>query len=370
MRLGIETLLAAPPAGERLGLLTHPAAVLPDLTLGLDALVAAGHPVVAVFGAEHGLRGTAQAGFAEDATVDGGTGLPVFDTYQRSLDVLLAVADIDVLLIDLQHVGARFYTYESSLYDAIGAAERAGVRVRVLDRPNPAGGEAIDGPVLRSEYASFVGRAPIPMRHGMTMGELAGLFAVMRDVPTPEVVPMEGWHRSQTFQETGLVWVPPSPNLPTTTAAQAYLGTCLFEGTNVSVGRGTTTPFEIIGAPFLDGRLAAHLRSLDLPGAAIRDCALMPAFDEYRGEQLHGVAVHVTDVGTFDPIRLALLTLTAIERLYPGMLEYRGSFDRLAGTDALRSAIVAGETAAEIAASWSADLLAFAAWRDKFLIYE
>jgi uncharacterized protein YbbC (DUF1343 family) len=373
VRLGIESLLADAPSGKaigkRLGLLTHPAAVLPDLSLGLDVLLAAGQPVVAVFGPEHGLRGTAQAGSSEAATVDAATGLPVYDTYRNSFDAALSDSGIDVLLVDLQHVGARFYTYESSLFDAIAAAKTVGVRVVILDRPNPIGGHVVDGPVLAPAFSSFVGRAPIPLRHGMTMGELGRLFADLQGAPAPDVVPMTGWRRSDLFRDTGLPWVAPSLNLPSDTSAYLYPGTCLFEGTNVSLGRGTTTPFEVIGAPWLDGRLAAHLRTLDLPGVAFRATSFSPAFDDYTGEHLSGVAVHVRDPATVDPLRVALAMLTSIARIYPHEMTYRSSFDKLAGTDALRTAIVAGVPAAEIAAGWSSDLQAFRPQREACLLY-
>ncbi|HEY2792736.1 MAG TPA: DUF1343 domain-containing protein [Micromonosporaceae bacterium] len=370
MRLGIHRLLDSAPVGKRLGLVTHPAAVLPDLTLGLDALLAAGQPVVAVFGAEHGLRGTGQAGESEDATVDEVTGLPVYDTYRHGFADALADSGIDVLLVDLQHVGARFYTYESTLYDAIAAAAAAGVRIHVLDRPNPAGGVEVGGPVLNPEFASFVGRAPIPMRHGLTMGELARLFASLHGAPVPEVATMDGWTRSRRFDATGLPWVPPSPNLPTAASALTYLGTCLFEGTNLSVGRGTTTPFEVVGAPFLDRALVEALRAQALAGTAFRECAFTPAFDVHAGERLPGLAVHVLDADAFDPIRTALTMLTTIAALYPGALEFRESaFDRLCGDDAVRKAICAGASADEIISSWSPGLISFEATRDSLVLY-
>jgi uncharacterized protein YbbC (DUF1343 family) len=370
MRLGIQRLLETTPPGERLGLLTHPAAVLPDLTLGLDALLAAGQPIVAVFGAEHGLRGTGQAGESEDATVDAVTGLPVYDTYRHGFAAALADSGIDVLLVDLQHVGARFYTYESTLYDAIGAAAPAGVRVCVLDRPNPAGGGVVGGPMLRTEFASFVGRAPIPMRHGLTMGELARLFATLQGAPRPEVATMDGWARDRRFDATGLPWVPPSPNLPTASSALAYLGTCLFEGTSMSVGRGTTTPFEVIGAPFLDRALTDRLRAQHLAGTGFRECAFTPSFDVHAGTTLPGIAIHVLDPDVFDPIRTALAILTTIAGLYPGALEFRTSaFDRLCGDDSVRTAICAGAGADDIIASWSPGLAAFEAVRADVALY-
>jgi len=368
-RLGIEALSSI---DGRVGLLTHPAAVLPDLRHSLDALVERGAQLSAVFGAEHGFRGTAQAGDSEAATIDVATGLPVYDTYAHSveeLSTMLTASGTEVLLVDLQHVGARFYTYESTLYDAIAAAAIAGVRVIVTDRPNPIGGEVVDGPVLQASYASFVGRAPIAMRHGLTMGELGLLFADLLNAPAPDVVPMEGWSRGDRFEHTGLPWVPPSPNIPTASTAHVYAGTCLFEGTNLSIGRGTTTPFEVIGAPWLDGRLAGHLRSLDLPGTGFREIEFTPAFNDHAGVHLRGVAVHITDPDTFDPVRTALSMLTSIEHLYPGVMAFRPTIDKLAGTDALRLAIEAGAHPEDIVASWRDDLTAFADLRSGYLLY-
>jgi len=281
----------------------------------------------------------------------------------------LRAAGVDTLVVDLQHAGARFYTYESSLYDAIAAGHETGVRIRVADRPNPLGGLAVDGPVLDPAYASFVGRAPIPQRHGLTMGELAGLFAELLGAPAPDVVPMDGWRREMLFAGTGLPWVPPSPNLPTPVTALVYAGTCLFEGTNMSVGRGTTTPFEIIGAPWLDRRLVDALRARDLPGAAFREADFTPAFDNHAGTRLRVIAVHVTDPIAFDPLRVAVTALTTIAALYPDQLEFRPSFDTLAGGPRLRTEIVSGATPAGIAAGWAADLIDFAEVRARHLRY-
>ena len=184
------------------------------------------------------------------------------------------------------------------------------------------------------------------------------------------MIAMAGWHRQDLFDDTGLPWVPPSPNLPTAASAYVYPGTCLFEGTNLSLGRGTTTPFEVIGAPWLDRRLAEHLRSLSLPGVAFRECAFTPAFDVHAGVQLAGVAVHVVDAAAVDPLRVALTMLTSIKRLYPGELTFGPTFDKLAGTDTIRLAIDDGAAPAEIAAGWSAGLIDFESQRRPHLLYK
>ena len=362
-----------PYRGARLGLLTHPAAVLPDLSHGLDALLDAGGRVRAVFGSEHGLRGTAQAGESEHDAVDPATGLPLFDTYGQDAAGItdqLRTAGIDVLLVDLQHVGARFYTYESTLYDVISAAAPAGVEVVVLDRPNPVGGETVQGPVLDPRFSSFVGRAAIPLRHGMTMGELGGLFAELLGAPRPAVVPMDGWARESDFAATGLPWVPPSPNIPTAATARAYPGTCLLEGTNLSTGRGTTTPFEICGAPWLALAAIQRLRASGLPGVAFRQAYFTPTFDRFAGEPVSGVQLHVTDPSRFDPLLTALTLLHTVRRLHPEEFAFRApTFDVLAGTDRLRLALEADTPPAEITGLWTAELADFHDLRRAHLLY-
>ena len=373
---GLQRLLddgVRPYRGVRLGLLTHPAAVLPDLGHGLDALLDAGADIRAVFGSEHGLRGTAQAGDSEHDAADPVTGLPLFDTYGQDpagITAQLLKAGVDVLLVDLQHAGSRFYTYESTLYDVVSAAGPAGVEVVVLDRPNPVGGSAVQGPVLDPGFSSFVGRAAVPVRHGMTMGELGGLFAELLGAPRPSVVAMEGWRRDLGFAATGLPWVPPSPNIPTAATALAYPGTCLFEGTELSVGRGTTTPFEVCGAPWLDPATVRELRSAGLPGVAFRQAHFTPTFDRFAGEPVGGVQLHVGDPEAFDPLLTALTVLHTVLRLHPGRPVFRpATFDLLAGSDTVRLALEAGTPPAEIVDGWSRGLSGFRELRRGHLLY-
>jgi uncharacterized protein YbbC (DUF1343 family) len=304
--------------------------------------------------------------------VDQTTGVPVIDAYDRPMDEVLAAAGAQVVIADLQNAGVRFYTYESSLHDLIGAAGRTGTEVVVCDRPNPVTGGTVAGPVLDPAYASFVGRAPIPLRHGMTTGELALLFAARQDATgLVQAVPMSGWRRTAWFDETGLPWVPPSPNLPTVATALCYPGTCLMEGTNLSVGRGTTTPFELIGAPWVTHELARRLRALDLPGVAFREAYSVPQFDRYAGQPVCGVQLHVTDRRRFEPIRVALEILAVTGALWPGRLTFSAShFDRLAGSGLLREALQAGVPAADIVAGWEAGLRDFAPVRAAHLRYD
>ncbi|MEU8221162.1 DUF1343 domain-containing protein [Kribbella sp. NPDC048915] len=343
VRTGAQRLAEDPrlvPDG-RLGLITNFTGVLPDLTPTSVALRTAGLPLTALYGPEHGLRGTAQAGDSEGEGVDPDTGLPVFDTYRRkdqALDDLFA--DVDVLLFDIQDIGTRFYTYIWTMYDCQQAAARLGLPFVVLDRPNPLGGVRVEGPMLQPGFESFVGRAPIPLRHGLTVGELA------RQLGTATVVEVEGWTRTETA--TGLPWVPPSPNMPTPDTALVYPGTGLFEGTNLSEGRGTTRPFETIGAPYVDDRLLSALRACELPGVIFRRTWFEPVFSKYAGDTVSGVQLHVVDREAFEPVRTALVMLGVLNELYPDDFALLPSLDKLWGSDSLRKALEAGDDPAEL----------------------
>jgi uncharacterized protein YbbC (DUF1343 family) len=313
-------------AGRRLGLATNATGVVADLRRNIDVFREAGLPLHALFGPEHGLGGSAQAGSAGSVAVDAASGLPVFDTYlagDDELDEALAASGIDTLVFDMQDVGVRFYTYIWTLFDLLRAAARTGHTVVVLDRPNPLGGAAWQGPGVRAGFESFVARCSIPIRHGLTIGELARHFATTvipeRDGRSADlaVIEMSGWSRECYFDGTGLPWVPPSPNMPTVDTALAFTGFALFEGTNVSEGRGTTRPFETFGAPYIDHRFVPALRSLSMPGAAFRAVEYVPTFHKYAGRTVSGAQVHVTDREAFDPIATALAVLGVLVELYP-----------------------------------------------------
>ncbi|MGW1339978.1 exo-beta-N-acetylmuramidase NamZ family protein [Kribbella sp. NPDC002412] len=338
VRTGAERLAGEPGlVGDgRLGLITNFTGVLPDLRPTAVALLDAGLRLTALFGPEHGLRGTAQAGASEAEGIDPDTGLPVFDTYGRhgaALDELFA--EVDVLLFDIQDIGTRFYTYIWTMYDCLQAATRLGKRFVVLDRPNPLGGLRVEGPLLQPGFESFVGRAAIPLRHGLTAGELA------LQLGAAEVIAMEGWTRDACG--TGAVWVPPSPNMPTLDTAFVYPGTGLFEGTNLSEGRGTTRPFTTIGAPFLDERFVPTLRDFGLPGVVFRRTWFEPTFSKYAGVAVPGVQLHVVDRSAYEPVRTALEMLQVVRQLYPDDLRLLPSLDLLWGSDSLRKALEAGE---------------------------
>lgn len=380
VRTGFERLAAdgyAELAGQRVGVVTNPTGITADARHLVDVLHADPRvDLVAVFGPEHGFRGTAQAGGSEGSGRDPATGLPVYDTYGTSgqkLADLFTAAGIDTLVFDIQDVGARFYTYVWTLYDCMRAAALAGKAVVVLDRPNPVGGRRAAGPVLERPYASFVGREPIALAHGMTAAELAllfnGEFPGARAVRL-RTVPMTGWRRESFFGATGLPWVPPSPNMPTPETALAYAGTCLFEGTNLSEGRGTTTPFEVLGAEGLDRRWAEAADGLGLPGVWFREAWFTPASSKYSGKPCGGVRLIVHDREAFDPVLAGIGLLVTARRVWSGFAWRPDHWiDRLTGSDRVRTLVDAGAGVEEVAGDWAAGLARFAAVREEYLLY-
>ncbi|MEU9147227.1 DUF1343 domain-containing protein [Streptomyces sp. NPDC048349] len=383
VRTGFERLAAdgyAALAGQKVGVVTNPTGITADARHLVDVLHADGRvDLVAVFGPEHGFRGTAQAGGSEGPSRDPATGLPVYDTYdksgQRLADVFTA-AGIDTVVFDIQDVGARFYTYIWTLYDCMRAAALAGKAVVVLDRPNPVGGRRAAGPVLERPYASFVGREPIALAHGMTAAELALLFngEFLSRLPEKQVglrtVAMSGWRRGSFFGDTGLPWVPPSPNMPTPDTALAYAGTCLFEGTNLSEGRGTTTPFEVLGAEGVDRRWAQAANALDLPGVWFREAYFTPSFSKHAGKVCGGVRLIVHDREAFDPVRAGIGLLVTARRSWSGFAWRPDHWiDKLTGSDRVRRLVDAGAGVEEIAGDWAAGLARFEAVRAEYLLY-
>ncbi|MEU9003782.1 DUF1343 domain-containing protein [Streptomyces sp. NPDC048551] len=380
VRTGFERLAAdgyAELAGQRVGVVTNPTGITADARHLVDVLHADPRvDLVAVFGPEHGFRGTAQAGGSEGSGRDPATGLPVYDTYDKSgqrLADLFTAAGVDTVVFDIQDVGARFYTYVWTLYDCMRAAALAGKAVVVLDRPNPVGGRRAAGPVLERPYASFVGREPIALAHGMTAAELALLFngEFLRASPARlRTVTMTGWRRGSLFGATGLPWVPPSPNMPTPDTALAYAGTCLFEGTSLSEGRGTTTPFEVLGAEGLDRRWAQEADGLGLPGVWFREAWFTPSFSKHAGKPCGGLRLVVHDREAFDPVRTGIGLLVTARRAWSGFAWRPDHWiDRLTGSDRVRTLVDAGAGVEEIAADWAAGLARFAAVREEYLLY-
>jgi uncharacterized protein YbbC (DUF1343 family) len=342
--------------------------------------------LVAVFGPEHGFRGTAQAGGSEGDSIDPRTGLPVYDLYAKSWQDMTAIFDkagVQTVMFDIQDVGARFYTYIWTMYDAMTAAAATGRRFVVLDRPNPIGGVHVAGPLLEPRLETGVGKAPIVQQHGMTVGELARLFAA-EFVPdragapvSLTVVPLSGWRRDVDGTGTGLRWVAPSPNIPTVSTALVYAGLCYFEGTNLSQGRSTTQPFELVGAPYLDERWSIALTDLRLPGAMFREAAFAPTSSTHAGQVCRGVQTYVTDADAFDAVHTAVAMLVTLKQIYPAFAWRYDTgdpidpywIDKLAGTDQVRLDIDAGKDADQVVAGWQAGLAEFRALRAQYLLY-
>lgn len=343
----------------RLGLITNPSAIDRRLRAAPDLLLAAGAKLVSLFGPEHGVRGDIPDGIRVPHGKDERTGLPVWSLYgEVSAPTPEMLRGLDALVFDIQDVGARFYTFSSTLSHSIDSAERAGIPLIVLDRPNPLGGAIVEGPILEPAHAAFVGLHPIPIRHAATMGELGRLFAGFGSRSAPRVVECRGWRRSEYWDQTGLPWIPPSPNMPQALTALVYPGTCLIEGTNVSEGRGTTMPFLYFGAPWVKAEdLAASLTALKLPGAGFTPVRFRPTASKHSGAVCQGCQLHVLDRRRFAPVATGVAILQQIRTLYPNHFEWRRSgakhsVDRLAGTSDLRLAIDAGKSWREISDSW------------------
>ena len=384
---GLESLLQEPPPslkGRRLGLIAHPASVLPDLRHAIDAVRA--HPgldLAAIFGPQHGARGEKQDNMIEsDDYRDPRTGLPVHSLYGTVRKPTPAMLEgLDVLLFDLQDVGVRVYTFVWTMALAMEACGERGIRFVVLDRPNPIGGMQREGSVLRPGYESFVGLHPVPLRHGLTAGELARLLVAEMGVSCElEVIPCRGWRRESWFDATGLPYVLPSPNLPTLDSCSVFPGMVLLEGTNLSEGRGTTRPFELVGAPYLDAdALAERLARRKLPGVAFRAAWFEPTFQKHAGRLCGGVQVDVTDRRAHRPVLTTIALLRDAMDLAPGQFRWREPpyeyetvkppIDILWGGDDLRRGLDAGATPEEVLAGAEAECAAFSGLAERCLLY-
>jgi len=374
--------------GRKVGVFSNPTGILPDARHIVDSM--ADHDeldVVGVFGPEHGFRGSAQAGHSEPEFKDPRTGLTVYDAYgadAAKMARLLRKAGVDTVVFDIQDVGVRYYTYIWTMYQAMVAARDVRADFVVLDRPNPLGRRA-DGPLLTRKYASGVGLKPIVQQHGLTVGELARYFngellpgegsggRVRLDV-----VRLRGWspQRPVQDQQAGRPWVPPSPNMPFPDTALAYAGTGLFEGTNLSEGRGSARPFEFVGAPYLDYRFSDRLNSRRLPGVRFREAYFVPTFDKYKGKTCAGVQLHITDPDRFQPIPIAVAML-AEARAYDGFAWRKDDTDRerpywvdkLSGSARMRHMLDDGASADAVTAAWRGEVAEFEARRRKYLLY-
>jgi uncharacterized protein YbbC (DUF1343 family) len=377
-----------PLRGLAVGLVCNHTAVDARLRHAADLLhQASGVRLAALFGPEHGVRGAAQYMAAVADGRDARTGVVVRSLYGPTRESLAPApeefAELDALVFDVQDVGARYYTYQATMMLCMEAAARAGKRFFVLDRPNPIGGIAIEGPRLTPGFESFCGLHDLAPRHGMTVGELARLFRAERGMAGLEltVVPCRGWRRSMLQRETAMPWVFPSPNMPTPETALVYPGMCLLEGTNLSEGRGTTRPFHLFGAPWLDAdRLVEALEAERLPGVAFRPVHFVPTFDKHRGEEAHGAELVVTDAGAFLPFRTGVACVAAARAQAPAEFRWRTeryefvdgipAFDLLCGSDRERQALERGVPLAELARPWADEERLFAGRRRRHMLYE
>jgi uncharacterized protein YbbC (DUF1343 family) len=387
VKIGIEQLMASPPSflrGGRLGLLCNQASVDSGFTHTRQRLHALyGDRLKALFSPQHGLYAEKQDNMIESADrVDPLLGIPVFSLYSRTREPSEEMFKrIDVLLVDLQDVGTRVYTFIYTLAYCMEAAHRYGKKIVVLDRPNPVGGRLVEGNCLAAGWESFVGRYPLPMRHGLTIGELALLFNHAYKIQCDlTVVPMQGWQRGMYFHDTGLCWVAPSPNLPTAFSAYVYPGQVIWEGTNVSEGRGTTQPFEFFGAPFIDHeKVFSAVTDRSIDGAVLRPVEFEPTAHKWQGERCRGFQIHVTDLQRFRPYRASLALLQAVMRAHPEQFQWkqppyeyeyeRMPIDLILGDGTIRERLSAMESIDNLEASWQAGLKAFNTARRQYFLY-
>jgi uncharacterized protein YbbC (DUF1343 family) len=382
-RVGGE--LSGAVRGRRVGLVAHPASVDSGFRHAVDVLAAAGARLEVLFGPEHGFAGEAQDMEPVAGLGRGPRGLPLRSLYGADEATLAPpdrlVAGLDALVVDLADVGSRYYTFVWTAALCLRVCHRNGVELLLLDRPNPLGGELVEGAPQQPGFLSFVGLHPVANRHGLTPGEILGL-AARRDgtADALRVVPMRGWERRMTFADTGLPWVPPSPNMPTPDTALVYPGGCLLEATWASEGRGTTRPFEFLGAPGIDGgRLARRLEGLALPGARFRPVSFKPMFHKHAGRACGGVQIHVTDPGAFRPYRTGVALLSALLREAPEDFAWRDApyefvsgipaIDLLSGSPAVRAGLAAGADPDEIAETWKTGEKEFFENRKSSFIY-
>src|ERR1041384_4014917 len=386
VQLGVERLLTSETdllRGARVGLVCNQASVNHSFRHVADLFHE--HPEInltAVFGPQHGIRGDVQDNMVETAhATDRKTGVPIYSLYSETREPTgEMLRNVDVLVVDLQDVGTRIYTFMYTMANCMRAAKKFGKKVIACDRPNPIGGTQVEGVVLNPAFASFVGQFPIATRHGMTMCELGKLFNEAFGIGCDfEAVTMKGWSRELWYDQTDGPWVLPSPNMPTLDSASVFPGSVHLEGTQMSEGRGTTRPFELIGAPYIDAdSYAEALTKLQLPGVSFRSGVFMPTFQKHAGKACGGVQIHVLDRAAFKPALTGIAMVKTAFDMYrddfkwkdpPYEYEYdRNPFDLIAGTSKVREAIERGESLASIAESWVAPLADFKELRDRFLL--
>ncbi len=387
LQVGLEILIRDESmsfAGQRIGYLSNQASTTREFSHGRTLLQQKyGERLTCLFSPQHGFFSEKQDNMIEsDHTVDGVTGLPLYSLYGEHRRPTVEMFDqLDVLLIDLIDVGTRVYTFLYTMAYCLEVAAQQGKKVVVLDRPNPIGGEKIEGNLLKADCSSFVGLYPLPMRHGLTFGELALFinqeFGLGADL---EVVKLKGWRRSMLFRDTGFPWVSPSPNMPSPETALVYPGQVIWEGTNVSEGRGTTLPFEFVGAPFWQHEpIAQMLAKSELPGCCLRPIVFEPTSGKWAGKSCYGFQIHVTDALTFMPYRVSLALMQAALLLYPEQFQYkqppyeyefvRLPMDLILGNQEIRRQLEDGRPVLEIEDSWQDELEAFDLTRQKYFLY-
>lgn len=375
---GLAVLLSDDPArtlpGRRVGLVTNASSVTRAVVPTRDALLAAGVQLATLFGPEHGFSATVADAEPVPSGRDRRTGLPIYslfgDVYKPTPEML---AGLDVLVYDLQDVGVRFYTFTTTLAFLLEACAEHHLPVVVLDRPNPITGALIEGPLLDPQQQSFLGHGPLPLRYGLTLGELAQFYNRELKLNAPlTVVKMRGWSRAQWYDETDLLWVPPSPGMPHFDTTVVYPGTCLIEGTNVTEGRGTPLPFEVIGAPWIDGEaLADELNALHLDGVRFRAVEFTPSEWKYPQQLCRGVQAHVTDRAVLRPVTLGLHLIRTIRAMYPRQFAWRAEhFDVLIGNTTTREQLERGVSVDTITATWGAEQAAFRARSRAYWLYD
>lgn len=380
-----EKLLPKRFHGAKAGVLIHPASVNRKLIHAKEILLKSKKiKITAFFGPQHGIFGNTQDNMIEwEGFTDSQTGIDVYSLYGKTRKPTpQMLKNIDIFIVDLQDVGSRYYTFIWTMALCIEACMETKIPVVVLDRVNPIGGHLIEGPLLKKEWTSFVGLFPLPVRHGMTIGEIAIYlkenFYREADIT---VIPLEGWKRKNWFDETGLPWVMPSPNMPTLDTATVYPGMCLFEGTTISEGRGTTRPFEIFGAPFIEpDKLVKRLADFKLKGVFFRPIYFTPTFNKFTNELCGGAQIHVTDREKFKPFKTAVAILLAIKELYPDVNIWRNPpyeyefeklpFDILSGSDRLRTEIENATSLKDMQQWWTKEASEFEKTRKKYLLYD
>lgn len=385
--LGLEALCESRTdliKGSRVGLVCNQASVDHSLNHSADILKGVeGVNLTALFGPQHGIRGDLQDNMIETPhTKDAETGLPVYSLYSETREPTEEMLrDVDVIVCDLQDVGCRIYTFVYTMANCMRVARKLGKRFVVCDRPNPIGGLAVEGNILEQEFESFVGQYPLPTRHGMTSGELARMFNEHWGIGCDlEVVPLEGWTRDLWFDETDIPWVLPSPNMPTLDSATVFPGTVHLEGTQLSEGRGTTRPFELVGAPYVfAAELARHLEAQNLPGVKFRPTNFQPTFQKHSGVTCGGVQIHVLEREAFKPVLTGVSIVKACFDLYGDSFQWKeppyeyvfdkNPFDVISGTDRLRKAFERGVSLEELELSWREGLDIFQSKRENFLLY-